>query len=125
MRTRTRTVVVALLAMVAGIPAAALPVVAHAAPAAVPAAATPGSITLAVASARTVRPQAGFVHEGDAVTAYKWIVNEDATGNPGTATAPLTDQCLPSRATGGSTNPNYADTCPWPSTRRTSGFAPI
>ncbi|MGA8978494.1 MAG: SdrD B-like domain-containing protein, partial [Pedococcus sp.] len=129
MRTRTRTVVVALVAMAASIPATALPVVAHAAPtalaAATAAATTPGSITLAVQSARTVRPQAGFVHAGDPVTSYQWIINEDATGDPGTSGRQLTDQCLPGRAPGGASNPDYADTCPWPSTRTTSGFAPV
>ena len=123
MRTRTRTAVVALLAVVASLMVAALPV-AQAAPTVV-AAAAPGSIRLAVQSARSVRPQAGFVHKGDPVTAYKWLINADDSGDPGTATNPLTNQCLPARAPGGSSDPDYADTCPWPSTRTTSGFAPI
>ncbi|MGZ4750601.1 MAG: carboxypeptidase-like regulatory domain-containing protein, partial [Oryzihumus sp.] len=85
----------------------------------------PGSITLSVTSARSVNTGPGFVHKGDAVTAYKWIINVDDTGDPGTAADPGLDKCLPSRATGGSSNPDYADTCLWPSTRPTSGFAPI
>lgn len=94
-----------------------------------------GCLSLAVTSARTVNPDAGFVHKGDAVTAYTWMINEDSTGNPGTDAAPLLDQCLPSRAPGGSTKPSttipgeptepYADTCPWPSVRTTSGHSKI
>ena len=85
-------------------------------------------------SARTVGP-AGGVHKGDAVTAYQWMINEDSTGDPGTAAAPLFDRCLPSRAPGGSTKPAspaagdptepYADSCPWPSVRPTSGHSKI
>ena len=33
--------------------------------------------------------------------------------------------CLPATAPGGSSDPQYADSCQWPSTRATSGFAPI
>ncbi|TDU83304.1 SdrD B-like protein [Kribbella voronezhensis] len=89
------------------------------------AAAGPGSLTLHVASARSVNSGPGFVHENDPVTQYKWLINVDDTGNPGTAANQLTDRCLPSTAPGGSSDPDYADTCPWPSTRNTSGFAPI
>ena len=67
----------------------------------------------------------GFVHSGDAVKKYHWLVNVDDTGDPGTSAAPGIDRCLPSTAKGGSTDPDYADTCAWPSTRNTSGFAPI
>ncbi|WP_344115017.1 hypothetical protein [Kribbella alba] len=94
-------------------------------PAAPAAAAGPGSLTLHVASARSVNSGPGFVHENDPVPHYKWLINVDDTGNPGTRANQLTDQCLPSTAAGGSSDPNYADTCPWPSTRSTSGFAPI
>ncbi|UQX87375.1 hypothetical protein M6D93_13835 [Jatrophihabitans telluris] len=82
----------------------------------------PGSITLSVASAKTV---GGVSTVGDPITSYKWIVNLDDTGNPGTISNQGTGQCLPSTAQGGSTDPNYADTCQWPSVRVTSGFAPI
>jgi hypothetical protein len=97
----------------------------HLAPRASAAPPDPGSITLHVQSARSVGAAAGLVHKDDPVTSYKWIVNVDDTGDPGTAANPLTDQCLPSTAQGGSSNPDYADSCPWPSTRNTSGFAPI
>src|ERR1044072_2546056 len=51
------------------------------------AALAPGAITLAVQSARTVStatpPTGGhFVHKGDAVTSYKWLVTADDAGNP-------------------------------------------
>ena len=93
-----------------------------------------GCISLKVTSARTVGP-ANAAHKGDAVSAYQWMINEDSTGDPGTAAAPLLDRCLPSRAPGGSTKPAnptagdptepYADSCPWPSVRPTSGHAKI
>ncbi|TCC08442.1 hypothetical protein [Kribbella soli] len=89
------------------------------------AAAGPGSLTLHVASARSVNSGPGFVHENDPVPHYKWLINVDDTGDPGTRANQLTDRCLPATATGGSSDPDYADTCPWPSTRPTSGFAPI
>jgi hypothetical protein len=129
-------------------PAVAPAAPAAAAPTAAPAVTTPtggpcpsttaagkGCITLTVASARSVGKGAGFIHQGDPVTAYQWMVNEDSTGDPGTADAPLLDRCLPSRAPGGSTKPAnpqagdptepYADSCPWPSVRPTSGFSKI
>ncbi|HEV7204220.1 MAG TPA: IPT/TIG domain-containing protein [Jatrophihabitans sp.] len=85
-----------------------------------------GSITLDVRSARSVNPASGYVHKGDIVNAdaaagskYKWMINVDDTGNPGTAASPGTDTCLPGGA-------NYDPTaCQWPSTRVTSGYAPI
>ncbi len=89
------------------------------------AAAGPGAITLHVQAARSVGTAAGLVHEGDEVTSYKWIINKDDAGDPGTAAHPLLDKCLPARASGGSSSPDYADTCPWPSVRNTSGQAPI
>jgi hypothetical protein len=88
----------------------------------------PGKITLHVQSARTVNPAAGFVHQGDAIASYKWLINVDDTGNPGTLLAQGTESCLPPTAVpGGSSgaDPNYADSCPWPSVRTTSGMAPI
>jgi hypothetical protein len=97
--------------------------------AAVPAASppAPGAITLHVQAARSVNSGPGFIHKGDAVTTYKWLINVDDTGDPGTAANPLTTSCLPATAGVGvgSTDPNYADTCPWPSVRNTSGQAPI
>ncbi|MGW6194655.1 hypothetical protein ACWF0M_00775 [Kribbella sp. NPDC055110] len=88
-------------------------------------AAGPGSLTLHVASARSVNSGPGFVHENDPVPHYKWLINVDDTGDPGTRANQLIDRCLPATAPGGSSDPNFADTCPWPSTRPTSGFAPI
>src|SRR3954469_6043901 len=92
-------------------------VVRGAAPAA---AAGPGSLTLHVESARSVNSGPGFVHEGDPVPHYKWLINVDDPGNPGTRSSQLIDQCLPATAAGGSADPDYADSCPWPSTRNTS-----
>ncbi len=86
-----------------------------------------GAITLSVVSSRDVSPGKDISpHAGDPVKDYQWIINADDTGNPGTAKDPLLTDCLPSTAAGAhSTDPNFADTCPWPSTRPTSGFAPI
>src|SRR4051794_30180346 len=69
------------LAMVASL----LPVAAFTAAAVQPAAAasSTGSVTLSVKSARSVGAAAGLVHLGDPVTDYKWMVNEDDTGDPG------------------------------------------
>jgi hypothetical protein len=88
---------------------------------------TPGSITLQVNSARSVNSGPGFVHKGDAITAYKWLINLDDVDDPGTAANPGTQACLPATAGVGmgSTDPNFADTCQWPSIRNTSGQAPI
>ena len=87
---------------------------------------TPGSITMVVKSARSVNSGPGFVHQGDPISTYKWLVNKDDTGDPGTALNQGTQACLPSTAVpGGGTDPNFADTCQWPSIRNTSGQAPI
>jgi hypothetical protein len=110
------------LAMVASLlPVAALTATAQ--PAA--AATSTGSVTLAVTSARSVGPAAGLVHAGDPVHDYKWIINRDDTGDPGTAAQPGTKDCLPPGATAGSADPDFADTCQWPSIRKTSGWAPV
>lgn len=80
-------------------------------------------MTLRVESARSVNPASSdpaFVREGDPITTYKWMINRDNTGDPGTLANQGIDKCLPSTAAGGSTNPDYADTCQWPSTRNTS-----
>ncbi|MDX6292180.1 MAG: large repetitive protein [Kribbellaceae bacterium] len=113
--------VVVTLSMIAAVISAAQ-LVRTAGPAA---AAGPGSLTLDVASARSVNSEPGFVHENDPIPKYKWLINVDDTGNPGTSSNQLLDQCLPTTTAGGASNPDYADTCPWPSTRKTSGFAPI
>ena len=49
---------------------------------------SPGSITLHVQSARSVADGPGFVHKDDPITDYKWLVNVDDTGDPGTAADP-------------------------------------
>ena len=85
----------------------------------------PGSITLQVQSARSVNSGPGFVHKGDLIAHYSWLINKDDTGDPGTQSNQGIDKCLPSSAPGGSTDPKYADTCQWPSVRNTSGMAPI
>src|SRR4051812_2169387 len=55
-----------------------------------------GSITLAVTGARDVKAGATFLHHtGETVTTYKWIINVDNTGSPGTAASPRFANCLP------------------------------
>ena len=56
----------------------------------------PGSIKLHVQSARSVNPGAGFVHKGDPITHYKWLINVDDTGDPGTISNQGTEQ-VPAR----------------------------
>ena len=46
-----------------------------------PANAAAGDIFLRVESARSVNTGAGFVHEHDAVTSYKWLITRDAVGD--------------------------------------------
>ena len=100
------------------------------------AAAAPGGITLQVISARSVNTNTAttvgrFVQQGDAIVKYEWLINLDDVGNPGSALNQGTPACLPASATDGagvsigSADPNFADTCQWPSTRNTSGKAPI
>jgi hypothetical protein len=119
----------AALAMVLGLALAGVALVAPVVRPARAAAATPapGAITLRVTSARSVGAGPGFVHKGDPITTYKWLINEDDTGDPGTSANQLTGRCLPYQADGVTPNadPNYADSCPWPSVRKTAGQAPI
>ncbi len=92
------------------------------------AAATPlasGAITLHVQSARSVNLGTGFVHKGDAVTSYKWLINKDDTGDPGTSADQGTATCLPTNELGVANSAYDPNNCPWPSVRATSGFAPI
>ncbi len=121
---RTRHCLVAFAVLVSMVPLAAL--TAMVGPVSTAAAASTGAITLKVQSARSVGSAPGLTHKGDEVKAYKWIVNADDTGDPGTAAAPGTQNCLPATAgPGSSSDPDFADTCQWPSVRNTSGFAPI
>ena len=134
--------VAASAAQVAAAPPAAVAPAALAGPAVVTVANCPtgtpsgtGCISMTAKSARSVNTGPGFLQKGAPVSAYQWMINEDSTGDPGTAASPLLNQCLPSRAPGGSTKPAsttpgdptepYADTCPWPSVRATSGHATI
>ena len=110
--TRARVVVIALAVLAVVAAQLTLPRLAQSAKAADPA--DPGSITLHVQSARSVNTGPGFVHEGDAVTTYKWLINAEDIGNP--KDAPST-ACRRWRA-----DPNFADTCQWPSVRTTPGY---
>ncbi|HEY8652834.1 MAG TPA: hypothetical protein VIL87_07025, partial [Dermatophilaceae bacterium] len=92
--TRGRAVVVLLATLAVVI--AQLMVPSLAPPAA--AATAPGSITLTVNSARSVNSGPGFVHQGDPITAYKWLINLDDVGDPGTAANQGTTACLPATA---------------------------
>jgi hypothetical protein len=86
---------------------------------------TPGSITLAVTSAKSLGT---ITTKGAPVTAYKWLINVDDTGDPGTSANQGTETCLPSNAPQGApaaSATTYADSCKWPSVRNTSGQAPI
>jgi hypothetical protein len=131
-RGRAVLVVLAALAMVAA--QFTVPPWAPRAAAAVPPA--PGGITLQVMSARSVNTNTTatvgrFVQQGDAILKYQWLINLDDVGDPGTATNQGTQACLPASAKDGSgaiigsPDPNFADTCQWPSIRKTSGQAPI
>lgn len=129
-RSRPAAVVLALVASllpVAALSASVSPAVAAvttvaAAPAAAPVA---GAITLKVASARSVGTAPGLTHKDDPITSYHWMINVDDTGDPGTSSAPGLDRCLPSRAAGGSSDPDFADSCQWPSIRTTPGYTPV
>jgi hypothetical protein len=68
------------------------------APRAAPADTTRGSIILHVNRARSVNSGPGFVHRGDAITAYKWLINLGDGGDPGMALNQGTDKCQPGSA---------------------------
>lgn len=159
--TRSRRLVGALLSATLAVlggggSALASAVALPAAPSVAPAAAAPlaaGSITLDVLSlkdmpaespttpATPLRPQA---FAGKAIGEdFKWIINADDTGDPGTATNRGTQNCLPETAPGGIGAPKLSASvfdpagsagsiagqtpihCPWPSVRATNGWAPI
>lgn len=111
-RTRPLAVVLAVLAVVAAQLTLLRPQQSRAAEPA-----SPGAVTLHVQSARSVSPGPGFVHAGDPIGSYHWMINRDVTGNPDDAAA----HCLPGLAS----DPDWADTCDWPSIRTTAGVAPI
>ncbi len=107
--------------------AQAAPINVAPAAAAVPAAPT-STITLAVKSART-EPRAfggAGVTVGTPVTSYKWMINEDNTGdtttrnaNPGSACSAWVD------APGGTPNSAYPDSCHWTSISGLRSSAPV
>ncbi len=94
-----------------------------AAPAVAAAAPGPASITLGVQSLRDL---AG-VPAGTPITDYKWMINRDDTGDPGTATNKGTTKCLPQGAPGGasSATADLAADCPWPSIRKVNGWTEV
>ncbi|MCB0123574.1 MAG: hypothetical protein KDE58_15085, partial [Caldilineaceae bacterium] len=74
------------------------------------------TLRLSVVSARTeADAPGGPVLAGDPVAQYKYLINVDNTGDPDQARNP---NCS-------STNPNYPDSCDWPSIRAVPGAAPI
>ncbi|MBL8055327.1 MAG: IPT/TIG domain-containing protein, partial [Anaerolineales bacterium] len=125
-------------------PLAALPAQA-AAPAAPVEQAAAGSTTLrlSVVSARTVTaaevtPPAGTgpngrvaINAGAAVSApYRWIINQDNTGDPFQPRFPDCSPYYESATTPGQPdfsrpNPNYPASCNWPSIRGQQAYAPI
>ena len=100
---------VLLLALIVSATPASLQI-ALAAPASLPAAAPTNVFKLNVVSARA----AGGHTLGEAVTQYKFLINEDDTGTPNDSTT----NCLPA------TNPSLAG-CQWPSIHKMTGIAPI
>lgn len=76
-----------------------------------------GPLRLRVVSARS-EPRAlggAGVTTGAPVTRYRWMINQDNTGDPTQARAA---GCSPS-------DPSYPENCRWPSIRAQNGFAPI
>ncbi len=66
------------VALVTLLQVVALPVLARTAPTAHAATGSPGRITLHVQSARSAG--AGYVHRGDPVTTYKWLIAAEDVG---------------------------------------------
>ena len=95
----------------------------QAAPAAA-AQATTDTITLRVISARTepLALDGAGVNEGDPVTSYKWMINEDNTGDPFDDTDCWAYLDPPANTI---RNPNYPDGCDWPGVHSTPGWSPI
>jgi hypothetical protein len=106
--------------------AALLAAVQFASPPVAKAAASTGSINLKVQTAATIK---NVSTAGTPITNYKWMINEDDTGNPGTVSNQGTQRCLPPSAGSVGASPadanTYADHCPWPSVRPTDGWTKI
>lgn len=113
--------VLLLLVMMASLlpaPAPALAAVQNA-----PAVISLNTFTLQVVSART-EPRAfdgAGVIKGDPVSSYKYIINLDNSGNP---YQERMYDCYPEDALG-NPNPNYPESCQWPSIVSQPGFSPI
>ena len=108
--------------------AQAAPIPTASAPAAAPAAPGDGTITFTVKAARTEpRAFAGAgVTEGAPVTAYKWMINEDNTGDTTTRTADPGSPCSAwVDAPGGTPNTAYPDSCHWTSISGLRSSAPV
>ena len=86
-----------------------------------------GRIQLSVISARS-EPRAfggtGVV-KGVAVTEFKYIINEDNTGDPRGATSPFIGTPADTPACDPAKNPDYPDGCKWPSIHSIEGSSPI
>jgi hypothetical protein len=94
----------------------ALAALAPALPGASPVQAQTNDLTLAVVSART-EPNApgGPVSAGDPIDAYQFLINIDNTGDPN---QPRDAGCSP-------LDPDYPDSCDWPSIRSVPSSSPI
>ncbi|MGC9468012.1 MAG: SdrD B-like domain-containing protein [Anaerolineae bacterium] len=81
------------------------------------------TLSLSVVSARDEPDHpGGAVLKGDPVNEYKYLINVDNTGNP---TQPYEAGCSPYLEDGVTRDPNYPDSCDWPSIREVPGAAPI
>ncbi len=93
-------------------------------------AANVNDIYLSVISARTEPLWNGVgITKGTAVTNYKWIINQDNTGNPFQARQ---NHCSPTFLAGnpyggavGAADPDYPDKCDWPSIRTNDSYSKI
>jgi hypothetical protein len=78
----------------------------------------PFAVTLSVISARTEDDAPGGpVKKGDAITEYKFLINEDNTGDP--FFDENSENCDPA------SNPEFPDGCDLPSIRTVPGWSPI
>ena len=94
----------------------------------VPAAAATNTITLSVVSARTEALALGGagVTAGDAVTTYKWMINEDNTGTTTTRNADPGSPCSPwEDAAHTVINAAYPGSCDWTSIAGLASSAPV